>query len=635
MSAIVKVWIDEGCIVCDACETICPEVFHVTEDTCVILDGIKPGEFGDDIIEAAEACPVDVIMYEAANGAEAPAEEAVAPVAAVTESAPAAEAEAPATATSDDLFSGDRDLHLLFGSQSGNCEALCASFAKKATDYGLVGHVHDMDGFDLASLAGMKRVMIVCSTWGEGDQPDNAEALYNAAKAASDLLPSTHFSVLALGDTSYEFYCQSGKEWDQVLENLGGTRVADRVDCDVDYDVPASAWMAGAMAKIACVDGAGVYHADKVDEMKARAAGDATAAGSGEVAVVAQPEIQLTVNIFRYDAATGETGSDAWACAFPGHVSVLDLLRSLRATQDGSLTFRDGAADDPTTGVSVNGRLVLPGMTRLCDVVRDKGAGPALRIEPLPAYEVIRDLAVDLSSFENLRVGISPWFVGAEREGMDTNQGVFGLMDASVATDLHATNDVASPQLLHAASDAVPHNPRYLGPALIGHLWNRSCDPRISDKSRTAITETLSGATGAKAEADMASVRRQGRMGATGASALLAAKNLALAHDGYNGRHGKHVWWFTWSVKSSGLLNETILAAQTMGPVGMVRNLPQMLRMTTGFTRTGGPLMRDKQAFLAAVGVPASIGKLPKLVNTAIDDHHEVVAIYNALDARF
>jgi hypothetical protein len=83
------------------------------------------------------------------------------------------------------------------------------------------------------------------------------------------------------------------------------------------------------------------------------------------------------------------------------------------------------------------------------------------------------------------------------------------------------------------------------------------------------------------------------------------------------------------------LLNETILAAQTMGPVGMVRNLPQMLRMTTGFTRTGGPLMRDKQAFLAAVGVPASIGKLPKLVNTAIDDHHEVVAIYNALDARF
>ena len=81
--AVTKVWIEEGCIVCNACETTCPEVFHVTEDTCTILadvreDGLetenreemsplKEGvgeELADQIEEAAEGCPVEVIKFE-------------------------------------------------------------------------------------------------------------------------------------------------------------------------------------------------------------------------------------------------------------------------------------------------------------------------------------------------------------------------------------------------------------------------------------------------------------------------------------------------------------------------------------------------------------------------------------------
>ena len=169
MSAVVKVWIDDGCITCDACESICPEVFHVEEDSCVIVDGVKPGEWSDDIIEAADACPVDVILFEVAGGEEPAAAEAP------TEVAEEAPATAPATAAEplgdgalDAVMGGDRDLHILFGSQSGNAEGLCSLIAKKAADYGLVGHVHDMDGFDLGSMAGMKRILIACSTWGEG-----------------------------------------------------------------------------------------------------------------------------------------------------------------------------------------------------------------------------------------------------------------------------------------------------------------------------------------------------------------------------------------------------------------------------------------------------------------------------------
>lgn len=632
MSAVTKVWIDEGCITCDACENICPEVFSVQEDSCVIVDGVDASAFGDDIIEAAEACPVDVIMFETGGAVEAPADEAPA---AATEEAPAAPpAPAAAEASGETSLDGDRELHILFGSQSGNAEGLCALMAKKAADYDLVGHVHDMDGFDLGSMAGMKRVLIACSTWGEGEQPDNAEALYQAAKGAGAILSSTHFSVCALGDTSYEFFCRSGIEWDQVLEAMGGTRIHDRVDCDVDYDAPAGAWMAEALARIACVDGDGIFHEDMVEGMKARAAGDAGAAGGGEVATVALPEIQFTTSLFRYAPMSGETGVDAWACALPGHHSVLDLLRTLKSTQDGSLTFRDGAPSDPTTGVVVNGRLVLPGRVRLADVVRDKGEGKVLRIEPLPGFEIIRDLVVDMSAFENLRADSAPWFVGGQREGAHAGEAVIGKMDAVEATRLHAAMDHPSPQMLHASSDAVPYHPRYIGPALAAHLWNRHGDPRVSDKARKALLDRLAADTGIKAETDLASIHRQGAKGANAASVLLDAKTAVLSADGYNHRHGKHVWWTTWSIKSSGLVNETTLYRSVLGPVGLATNALTGVsaRMIFGFTRTGRPMFNELLGMLAP---PAGMGKMPKQFNSRVEKHHEVVSIFNEMDGRF
>ena len=104
----------------------------------------------------------------------------------------------------DELLSvGDRSLAILFGSQSGNSEELAAKLAKQAADYGLEGTVYDMDGFDFSSLSGMKRVLIVCSTWGEGEMPDNAEDLWQiSTKSPAGSLSGVHYSVCALGDTS-------------------------------------------------------------------------------------------------------------------------------------------------------------------------------------------------------------------------------------------------------------------------------------------------------------------------------------------------------------------------------------------------------------------------------------------------
>ena len=72
---------------------------------------------------------------------------------------------------------GDRDIHILYGSQSGNSEGLADKWKREAIKYGLNPTVHDMDGFDINSMSEMSRVMIVCSTWGEGEMPDNGNTI--------------------------------------------------------------------------------------------------------------------------------------------------------------------------------------------------------------------------------------------------------------------------------------------------------------------------------------------------------------------------------------------------------------------------------------------------------------------------
>ena len=184
----------------------------------------------------------------------------------------------------------------------------------RQTDYGLDATVHDMDGFDLSSLPGMKRVLIICSTWGEGEMPDNAEELWLQASADSaPNLSGVNFSILALGDTSYEFYCQSGKDWDDRLQQLGATRLLDRVDCDVDYDSSAAAWAIDALAVMAAVDGTGQFHEDQVDAIKDPVSGAAAAGAAGEdgftVPETAAEVIQAEISIFRYDPVSATAGT--------------------------------------------------------------------------------------------------------------------------------------------------------------------------------------------------------------------------------------------------------------------------------------------------------------------------------------
>ena len=264
MAVVAKVWIDEDCITCDACQDICPEVFVVTDESSEILAAVRTdgvvdrnvagsllvdgigAELGDIIIEAAEACPVEVIKYELVS--DGAAEEAVeAAPAAVEAAAPVAAASvAPAAGVSEALntvFAGDRSINILFGSQTGNAAGLAEKTAKLAANYGLEPNIVDMDGLDPARLATMKRVMIITSTWGEGEMPDNADAMWNAINANGPALGSTHFSVCAIGDTAYDEFCKAGHDWNNKLAALGGTEAHPIQECDVDFEPPWKIWV--------------------------------------------------------------------------------------------------------------------------------------------------------------------------------------------------------------------------------------------------------------------------------------------------------------------------------------------------------------------------------------------------------
>lgn len=145
-----------------------------------------------------------------------------------------------------------RPITIVYGSQTGNAEGCAEDAAEMAKAHGLSPVVLDMDDIEITDLAQAERLLVVCSTYGEGEMPDNAQALWDAI--SEDDAPSfanTYFSVLALGDTNYDGFCVAGKFWDERLEALGGKRICNRVDCDVDFVGPAEEWMSEALPTIA------------------------------------------------------------------------------------------------------------------------------------------------------------------------------------------------------------------------------------------------------------------------------------------------------------------------------------------------------------------------------------------------
>lgn len=144
-----------------------------------------------------------------------------------------------------------KEVTILYGSQTGNAGGLAKKSGDTLKENGFQVTVSRMNDFKTNQLKKVNNLLILVSTHGEGEPPDNAVLFHEFLHGKrAPKLENLQFSVLSLGDSSYEFFCQTGKEFDQRLEELGGTRLYPRFDCDLDFEEQASEWLEGVIRSL-------------------------------------------------------------------------------------------------------------------------------------------------------------------------------------------------------------------------------------------------------------------------------------------------------------------------------------------------------------------------------------------------
>ena len=166
-------------------------------------------------------------------------------------------AAAPAEAAAAATESGPAvSLTILYGTQTGNAEQMASDIAGIATGKGFAPRVLSLDSIAMEDLAGLKRLLIVTSTYGQGEMPDTARNFWDAitAEDAPDL-SGLSYSLMSMGDSGYETFCAAGRLIDARLQALGAKSIEARIDCDVNYAAIAFPWVERALTVIKTVEG--------------------------------------------------------------------------------------------------------------------------------------------------------------------------------------------------------------------------------------------------------------------------------------------------------------------------------------------------------------------------------------------
>ncbi|BED87703.1 MULTISPECIES: assimilatory sulfite reductase (NADPH) flavoprotein subunit [unclassified Pseudoalteromonas] len=151
--------------------------------------------------------------------------------------------QAPTAAASDAA-----PLTILYGSQTGNAKGVATKLKEQAESRGLAVKLVSMADYKPTALKKEKFLTVVVSTYGEGEPPEDAETLYEfLTTKKAPKLDGVKVAVLGLGDSSYEFFCQTAKDFEERLNKLGAETIFQRADLDVDYDDEAATWIAGAL----------------------------------------------------------------------------------------------------------------------------------------------------------------------------------------------------------------------------------------------------------------------------------------------------------------------------------------------------------------------------------------------------
>ena len=205
----------------------------------------------------------------------------------------------PATGTTADTAAASRRITILSASQTGNARRVAQQLHDSLKDTGLQPSLTSVGDYKSKTLPGEDIVLLVSSTQGEGEPPEEAVPLHKFLFGKkSPKLDALHFAVLGLGDSSYPKFCQAGRDFDAQLEKLGAQRLHERTDCDLDFQATASAWVAAITEKLQKI--AAAPQAGSVDA--------ATAGATGTTGMPGQPGQQASQG---QPAMPGQPGSAA------------------------------------------------------------------------------------------------------------------------------------------------------------------------------------------------------------------------------------------------------------------------------------------------------------------------------------
>ena len=135
------------------------------------------------------------------------------------------------------------DIAILYATMTGNARECAEKTATTLRNAGFAARVHDLAGYDSRDLLEESTVLLAISTWGDGEPPDDGIVFFDYVKDLGEAsLHKLRFAIFALGDTSYDNFCQCGRDLDRMFEERGASRLLARVDNDVDFEEALGSW---------------------------------------------------------------------------------------------------------------------------------------------------------------------------------------------------------------------------------------------------------------------------------------------------------------------------------------------------------------------------------------------------------
>jgi sulfite reductase (NADPH) flavoprotein alpha-component len=137
-----------------------------------------------------------------------------------------------------------KDIQIIYATKSGNSKYVANMTYKYLKKQGLDAEINNITDISPIQLTNFKNLLLVVSTIGHGSPPPSAKAFFNAINSRDMAdLSNLNYSICALGDSSYEFFCEAGKEIDGRLQELNANQIHPRVDCDAEFSKPAIEWI--------------------------------------------------------------------------------------------------------------------------------------------------------------------------------------------------------------------------------------------------------------------------------------------------------------------------------------------------------------------------------------------------------